>query len=147
MVTTTWDGRAPRGTYGSKANEVQFAVESFRYQLEEFLATGSPSPPMAELSKLLKELLQLISKRLESELYLFRFVSSTWCYSIPNRCHHNLPFEISLLANFSFSKCTIFLLTPPHPQIHTKNTNSSPLVDQNRLRLTWPNPTLAPSLT
>lgn len=83
---------------------------------------------MADWSQLPKELLHLISERLDSALYLLRFrsVCSTWRSSISNHHHHHhLPFKFPLLSNtdsnnnastFSLSKRTLFLITPPSHQ-------------------------------
>ncbi|KAE9584874.1 putative F-box domain-containing protein [Lupinus albus] len=87
---------------------------------------------MGEWSQLPKELLNLISERLESSLYLLRFrsVCSSWrssTSSIPNHYHHHhhLRFNFPIFSNdptapnqihnstFSLSKRTLFLINPP----------------------------------
>ncbi|CAL0326180.1 unnamed protein product [Lupinus luteus] len=87
---------------------------------------------MAEWSQLPKELLNLISQRLESSLYLLRFrsVCSSWrssTSSTPNlhNHHHYFPSNFPIFSNdptspnqthnstFSLSKRTLFLITPP----------------------------------
>ncbi|KAK7243549.1 hypothetical protein RIF29_38351 [Crotalaria pallida] len=97
----------------------------------------------AEWSQLPKELLNLISERLDSSLYLLRFrsVCSSWrssTTSTPNlHTHHLLPFKFPIFSNdpttttpnrynhitsnassFSLSKRTLFLITPPQHLHH-----------------------------
>ncbi|KEH34029.1 F-box SKIP23-like protein [Medicago truncatula] len=89
----------------------------------------SATPLMApDWSKLPKDLLQLISEKLDSELYQLRFrsVCSSWHSSIPKKPLLDLP------SNF------------PFPSNNTSNTNTFPLSKRSILLITPPNQTLHP---
>ncbi|GAU39317.1 hypothetical protein TSUD_119230 [Trifolium subterraneum] len=90
----------------------------------------------ADWSQLPKDLLKLISKKLDSEFYQLRFrsVCSSWRSSIApkNHNHHlNLPSKFQFpsesnnsnnnASTFPLSKRTIFLVTPSPSQLQTLN--------------------------
>ncbi|MCI21530.1 F-box protein [Trifolium medium] len=78
---------------------------------------------VANWSQLPKDILILISERIDNELDLIRFrsVCSSWrSSSIPNHHHISLPLKYSLSDPFcSLSKCNIFLIKPPQQQDET----------------------------
>ncbi|KAK2386301.1 F-box protein SKIP23 [Trifolium repens] len=89
---------------------------------------------MADWSQLPKDLLQLISQRLNSEVYLIRFrsVCSSWRQSSVPNCHHNhlpskLPhFPTDEINNVcDLSKQSIFLIKPP-TNLHQQETPLRP---------------------
>jgi len=93
---------------------------------------------MADWSQLPKDLLQLISSKLDSEFYQLRFrsVCSSWRSSVPKNHHHHLTLPSHLptpsdsnnlhhskTTTFPLSKRTIFLITPPTNHHQTLNNN------------------------
>ncbi|MCH91335.1 F-box protein, partial [Trifolium medium] len=86
---------------------------------------------VADWSELPKDILNLISERIEDEIDLIRFrsVCSSWrSSSIPNHHINALPFKLPLLRYYSvnitdpfrsLSKRNIFLIKPPPKQDQT----------------------------